>query len=400
LVWSLTALLQGLPRANETRRGDLIAEEALSLMRRAMQVGMPEKFPEKLERKVPEHVIDEYYGYHRTDPASGFFNPPFIRWRDRKLYRACTKFWKIPPGEMIGAVPYLDKAYFKEEGPLQVAIIRLVRNILEAAYESPEQPVIAGQVYLDLLERSTDRAHRKAVLAALGNTSGYPADAVRRLMTLASERDREDPELRAVEVMVIVECTYRGSVSDESIVEYVFRIAAGDSCDFCRGWAINEMMVKRYGKERVLPIYLRILEEGVDHSSLSVKTAIREVGMDGKHPEGVPYLIRLLGATNPVLRIDAIDALEATLGRDPKSMDYTNDEEIVWRAKYDYSAAANAAFERGEVRLPAYYPADFDASVMEALGRMVGRWKQWWQTDGLQYLKEHSITTPSEDSAP
>jgi len=97
----------------QTKTGEDLASEALTLLRRVYAVGMPKKLPRGLRgiARTQPHTKQEYEEEHSKNAYMGFIFPEFLRWKDRALYRDLERFWETPPLQLLSAAPHLANAY-------------------------------------------------------------------------------------------------------------------------------------------------------------------------------------------------------------------------------------------------------------------------------------------------
>ncbi len=372
----MTALGSTSPAA-EADTGQEVARRALALLSLAMEVGMPEEFPERqLRRRLSSDEFEEaeeVYEGIREDPTAAFFYWEYLRWRDPKLYRELRKFWLMPPEPRLRAVPYWRDAYFESQNDvLRNAILELIAWTADEGITVPERNAIAESALLDIVERSPERKHRLKILGQpLGKVMPFSDDGYRRLLRLARGRDLEDYDLRADEVDSLTWSAGLRPATDE-VLDYILRVAAGDPCERCQAMAIRWGIIKTYGKERVLPTYLAALRAAVNRSDFVAEQAILAVGVNGKFPEAVPYLIRALDLKNPRVRSTNLSGLRQATGLTPAKLGYEGRLDTL------------ATIVDSESVKPA---------KIEALEFVSAKWKEWWRREGEKFLRDHGVQT-------
>jgi hypothetical protein len=82
-----------------------LAARLVSLARRAVATGVPERLPKDVADQVPEHAREEYDSGVSRYRGMGFFEPALVKGLDRTLYADLKKLWRTPWPELARAVP-------------------------------------------------------------------------------------------------------------------------------------------------------------------------------------------------------------------------------------------------------------------------------------------------------
>lgn len=338
-------------------------QKVLALMKRALATHLPEKLPDDLRKKVPEHAIREYEQYHRFVPGEGFFEPDLLRTRDPRLYRDLKEFWSLKPSRQIEAVPYLGERYFQEQRPLQQVILRLVTEVSEDAFDVVEREAVVEPVYLQILERSPNRDDRLQILESDIGRLRISETGYRKLLEFAQGWGDADREIRVALVRALAQGR-NDNTPPRAVGQFLLDVATKDSCVECRRAAISYWQIAHFGRDAVVPTYLRVLEDASREGDwATATTVIRVVGIKSKDIGAVPNIIRGLDAADPVTRALAVTALENIVG-----MDMTSIPPDVQVFSIDYEKPV------------------VDPTALDHLQKAASRWKAWWEGEGKMIL--------------
>jgi hypothetical protein len=392
LAWAANAGISDAPAGKEPAPspGEEMARKALALIRRAQDVGMPQELPRNIRRmaRTQPHIAEEFESEHKHRRAGAFLLFPFVRYHDPELYRGAKRFWTGSWKKRLEALPYLKEAYFEESGEVQEAVLETILHIaVDSDWRIVEDVGIRfaplseeiENVLLDILERSTVRAHRESIFVSpAGSLPSPPSDAgCRRLMRLAEGRDSGDTMLRADEIGWIIDAgTHRQLPSD--LFDYVLRVASSDPCLECRQAAIAPGMIEHHPRERVVSAYVKALEDILRESESEAEMTIALTSVQGRFLETVPLLVQALDARSPSLRVVALRGLERTTGVRPSELGYS---------------------ERNDRWLLAGVEREPSEDALAALEDIVARWKAWWRRSGREFLRQRGVEVP-EDGPP
>jgi len=335
----------------------------LALMKRALAVPLPEKLPDELRGKVPEHAVREYEQYHRFVPGEGFFVPQLLRQQAPDLYRDLRRFWSLKPSRQIEAVPYLGDHYFREQRPLQQMILRFVSEVSEDAFDVPKRETLVEPVYLQILEHAANREDRLGILEHDIGKLRVSDAGYQRLLDLAQEWGNADPELRVALVRALAHGR-NDNKPPRAVGEFLLEAAANDSSVETRRAAISYWQIAYLGRDAVVPTYLRVLDNSLRERDWAIaSTVIRVVGIKWKDLGAVPDIIRALDTTDQATRALAVTALENIVGMDMASIPAN-----VQVFSIDYEKEA------------------VDPDALARLERAASRWKAWWSEEGKAIL--------------
>jgi hypothetical protein len=217
---------------------------------------------------------------------------------------------------------------------------------------------------LDGTELEVRRA--EIIRSCLSEIAPLSSRGIEALEELASSRDAGSPDALCEGIRVLASTAERGPL-DPSLNEFLLGFVQRRDGS-CRSSAVSSYLVSKYGKDRVLPVYLEVLRGSTGDAELA-ETIIRELSLDLTLPELTPILIDFATSKeqSPSVRLQAAIGLEHTTGLGPEDMAYASERDQALFAVY-----------RHEEEIPA----------LESMG---SRWKQWWTASGAAFMRAHGM---------
>jgi len=346
-----------------------LGQHVIGLMERALAIQLPEKPPEYLQRKLSDDEFGEYvelYEDRRLSPGAGFFMPEALRDTDRKFYKDVRGFWKLKPAKKMTIVPFLGEQYFAANRgrDLQKIILETLREIESDAFDVQGSDKVFEGIYLEIVERSNHREDRLTVLEFGLNEPILSEAGYLRVLRVADSGEIGDEDLRAQLIRVLA-VGWRNHPRPAEVGEYLLRVAGGDECRKCRVMAIESSQIEDFGKEKVLPVYLGVLQKALEASDSELQLRVLwAVGIKAKCIEAVDVIMKTLGSKEPRVRAHAIRSLEQIGGLRSDSI------------------PANF-----QVIPTDYREERIETEPLNRLERATTRWKNWWRVIGEQVWK-------------
>lgn len=251
-----------------------LAEVALRLMDRVVEVGLPATLPRWMARRLPPDewgVVEDALRDNQDNPLYGFFRYEFMKGRDRDLYRDLRRFWSLPDSSFVEAIPGLAAAFEREREPKKHAILDLMSEVVgRNCLGLPSVDLPSDRRCRELAEPALVR-----ILAEEKGSSYYDKivdEDLSHLVPLSSrgiefllgELDAGPSRRNRREIVRALSATAGLSDHEELVRDVLLPEASDSACAPEQRYAISSSILLRYGADLVLPVYMRALQRCAD----------------------------------------------------------------------------------------------------------------------------------------
>lgn len=351
-----------------SKRGRKLAQAAVEMIREVLATGLPRRVPESMRDELPGQ---EFEGNRRRQPAWAFFVPEVLSDEAPGLCRRAERFWSTSPKKLVEAIPFLGPMYLCETDPMRSAILDTILGILEQAISPRRFRTLAEPTCLSILKGTTEDDRRQMIVwRCLEQIAPLSPNGTAEVLRLATEDDADTPEVLCEEIKLL-DTTASHGPADPSLRDFLLHFLESSGSGECRGWAVDSALLKRYGKDRVLPVYLRVLREVWNSDPILARNILIEISLDLSIPEVTPVLVEALRSELPAVRLQAAVGLEHTTGLGPREMGYVAERDV-----------ASVGVVTGEIR------GGMGRAELELI---CARWEKWWETAGAEFMLEHGL---------
>lgn len=386
LVWSSATAIA----ANPITRIRSI-EDLQWLIELAQKIELPKTVPACASRgEIPE----EYeLAKEALDEARARRDGSIVSWEFTcrtapDYYRVMKRLWRSGSRGIRERLKFLSIAqeFILEttKGTRELLVpltLDVMEDVLGSHSGSKEDRVRIQEFLLKLLGELEDKDwHDQILNGPMKELLPLSETMTRAVLMLATGPHAEIASLRKIDNELLSRTASLRAV-DESVLRYLLDCVQGGVCDVCRAWCVSEDHIERYGRERILAVYLDTLRIVSRDPNLRVlaQALVRAVGLGGKYEDATPCLIGLLNGDDVKLKVMAITSLERIHGLGKEDLHYVGVGDIWRRGLFD------------ELR----------SSEVEAAVEVVSsKWKLWWRQNSrsLERSKETSLLRKRSES--